>query len=154
MKLRERLLALFRASDYVPLSEPEIARSLGLPKSERRSLGFEIRQLLAAGEVVSIKQDRLCLPRDADLATGRIQFRQGGSAYVIRETAPGEAGKDAVQIPAEETGVAIHGDKVVVRLNAGLSRPHGGRHGGEPTGRVIRILERAHETLTGNFNDQ
>jgi len=75
----------------------------------------------------------------------------GGSAYVIREKAPGELEKDAVQISAEDTGVAIHGDKVVVRLGAGLSRPHGGRHGGEPIGRVIRILERAHETLTGNL---
>jgi len=47
--------------------------------------------------------------------------------------------------------VAIHGDRVVVRLSDELSRPRGGRHGGEPTGRVIRILERAHETLTGNL---
>ena len=151
MQLRERLLTLFRASDYVPLPEPEIARSLGLAKSERRALSNEIRQLLGAGEVVCIKQDRLCLPHDADLVTGNIQFRQGGSAYVIREKAPGEPEKDAVQISAEDTGVAIHGDKVVVRLGAGLSRPHGGRHGGEPIGRVIRILERAHETLTGNL---
>ena len=151
MMLRERLLALLRASDYVPLSEPEVARALGLAKSERRSLAAEIRQLLAAGEVVCIKQDRLCLPRDADLVTGRIHFRQGGSAFVVRETEPGEGGKDAVQIPAEDTGVAIHGDKVVVRLSDELSRPRGGRHGGEPVGRVIRILERGHETLTGNL---
>ena len=86
MNLRDRLLALFRAPDYVPLAEPEIARALGLARKERDALAFEIRQLLAAGEIVRIKQDQLCLPRDADLVTGRIQFRQGGSAYVIPET--------------------------------------------------------------------
>jgi ribonuclease R len=151
MKLNDRLLALFRAPRYVPLTEPEIVRALGLPKGERNALNIEIRQLLAAGEIVQIKNDKLCLPRDADLATGRIQFRQGGSAYVIRERGPSEPEKEAVQIPAENTGVAIHGDRVVVRLSEELSLPHGGRHGGEPMGRVIRILERVHETLTGNL---
>jgi ribonuclease R len=153
MKLRERLLTLLRAPDYVPLAEPELARTLGLARKERDSLGFEIRQLLGAGEIVRIKQDRFCLPRDADLLTGRIQFRQGGSAYVIPEGRPGEPEPPAVQVAAEDTGVAMHGDRVVVRLHDALSRPRGPRGvgGGEPTGRVIRILERGHDTLTGNL---
>ena len=124
MNLRERLLALLRAPDYAPLAEPEIARALGLARRSATP-SPESRQLLGAGEIVRIKQDRLCLPRDADLVTGRIQFRQGGSAYVIPETAPGEPEKDAVQIAAEDTGVAIHGDRVVVRLSDELSRPRG-----------------------------
>jgi len=151
MKLHDRILALLRAPHYVPLTEPEIVRALGLARKERNALNLEIRQLLGAGELVQIKNDKLCLPRDADLATGRIQFRQGGSAYVVRERGPSEPEKEAVQIPAENTGVAIHGDRVVVRLSDELSSPRGGRHGGEPMGRVIRILERTHETLTGNL---
>jgi ribonuclease R len=151
MMLRERLLALLRSADYVPLAEPEIARAFGLPKKERDSLVFEIRRLLAAGEIVRIKQDRLCLPRDADLVTGRIQFRQGGSAYVLPEKRATEPEKPAIQVPAEDTGVAMHGDKVVVRLSDELTRPRGNRAGGEPTGRVIRILAREHEQLTGNL---
>jgi ribonuclease R len=151
MDLHERILTLFRAPHYVPLAAPEIVRLLGLARKERPALDSEIRRLLGAGEIVQIKEDKLCLPRDADLATGRIMFRQGGSAYVVRERGPSEPEKEAVQIPAENTGVAIHGDRVVVRLSDELSQPRGGRHGGEPTGRVIRILERAHETLTGNL---
>jgi ribonuclease R len=151
LTLRERLLALLRAPGYVPLTEIEIARVLGLGKKERDSLAFEIRRLLAAGEVVRIKQDRLCLPQDADLVTGRIQFRQAGSAYVLPETHAGEPEKPNIQIAAEDTGVAMHGDKVVVRLSDELTRPRGNRPGGEPIGRVIRILEREHETLTGNL---
>jgi ribonuclease R len=151
MDLHERILTLFRAPHYVPLAAPEIVRTLGLARKERPALDSEIRRLLGAGEIVQIKEDKLCLPRDADLATGRIMFRQGGSAYVVRERGPSEPEKEAVQIPAENTGVAIHGDRVVVRLSDELSQPRGGRHGGEPTGRVIRILERAHETLTGNL---
>jgi ribonuclease R len=151
MKLRDRLPALLRAPDYVPLDEPGIARALGLPHKERDSLAFEIRRLLAAGEIVRIKQDRLCLPRDADLVTGRIQFRQGGSAYVLPEKRATGPEKPAIQISAEDTGVAMHGDTVVVRLSDELTRPHGNRPGGEPAGRVIRILARQHETLSGNL---
>ena len=151
LKLRDRLPALLRAPDYVPLDEPGIARALGLPKKERDSLAFEIRRLLAAGELVRIKQDRLCLPRDADLVTGRILFRQGGSAYVLPEKRATGPEKPAIQISAEDTGVAMHGDQVVVRLSDELTRPHGNRPGGEPAGRVIRILAREHETLSGNL---
>ena len=151
MKLRDRLLALVRAPDYAPLAETELARALGLDRKERNSLAFEVRRLLAAGELVRIKQDRLCLPRDADLVTGRIRFRQGGSAYVLPDVAAGAPPAPDVQIAAEDTGVALHDDKVVVRLSDELSRPHGNRPGGEPTGRVIRILERGHDTITGNL---
>ena len=151
LKLRDRLPALLRSPDYVPLDEPGIARALGLPKKERDSLAFEIRRLLAAGEIVRIKQDRLCLPRDADLVTGRILFRQGGSAYVLPEKRATGPEKPAIQISAEDTGVAMHGDQVVVRLSDELTRPHGNRPGGEPAGRVIRILAREHETLSGNL---
>ncbi|MDD2765083.1 MAG: RNB domain-containing ribonuclease [Opitutaceae bacterium] len=151
MKLRERLLALLQAAKYAPLTELEIAQALRLARRERDSLAFEVRRLLAAGEIVRIKQDRLCLPRDADLVTGRIQFRQGGSAYLIPEGRSAGPGKPDIQIAAEDTGVAMHGDQVVVRLGDELTRPRGNRPGGEPTGRVIRILERGHETLTGNL---
>jgi len=153
MKLRERLLDLLRAPAYVPLPEAEIARTLGLGRKERDSLAFEVRRLLGAGEIVRIKEDRLCLPQDADLVTGRIQFRQGGSAYVIPEAAPGRPEPATVQVAAEDTGVALHGDRVVVRLAEGLTRPRGPRGvgGGEPIGRVIRILGRGRETITGNL---
>ncbi len=151
MKLRDRLLALLRATDYAPLTEPDLARALGLTARERGSLSFEVRRLLAAGAIVRIKQDRLCLPRDADLVTGRIRFRQGGSAFVIPEGPASAPEQPAIQIPAEDTGVAMHDDKVVVRLSDEVTRPRGKLPGGEPLGHVIRILERGHPTLTGNL---
>ncbi len=153
MKLRERLLARLRAADYVPLAEPGIAEALGLAGKERASLAQEVRRLLGTGEIVRIKQDRLCLPAAADLVTGRIQFRQGGSAFLIPDRTAGAPDDPAVQVGAEDTGVALHGDRVVVRLQDALTRPRGPRGvgGGEPTGRVIRILERGRETLTGNL---
>ncbi|HTB80378.1 MAG TPA: RNB domain-containing ribonuclease [Opitutaceae bacterium] len=149
MTLRERLLAHLRASDYVPANETGLARALNLKKQERRALAFEVRRLLAAGGLVRIKGDRLCEPGEADLVTGRISFRQNGSAIVIPDGKVNEPGPErpAVFIASEDTDVALHGDKVVARLSTGGPR----RDDGRPSGRVIRIVERARDTIVGNL---
>ena len=49
---------------------------------------------------------------------------------------------------AEDTWVALHGDKVVVRLNRERARF---KPADKPSGRVIRILERASETIVGTL---
>jgi ribonuclease R len=154
MNLRDRLLQLLRRPDYVPLTGREIGAKLGLPKKELRTLESEIHALLGQGTVVRIKGDRLCLPKDADLVTGKIIFRPSGSALVVPETKANEPDKPAVQISAEETGVALHGDRVVVRLSGRLQRGRlrqGRMQPDEQTGRVIRILQRGRDTLTGNL---
>lgn len=148
MTIRDRLLARLREPGYVPVNETELARLLHFNKKERRALAFEVRRLLAAGGLVRIKGDRLCEPGEADLVSGRISFRQNGSALVIPEARVNEPGPErpAVFIAAEDTGVALHGDKVVARLASGPRREDG-----RPAGRVIRILERARDTIVGNL---
>ena len=86
----------------------------------------------------------------SDELIGRIQFRAGGSAFVIPENPDGTAGSSrdpAVQVFPEETGVALPGDRVLVRIFAGRR----GRRPGERIGGVERVLERARETLVGDL---
>ncbi|HKB91379.1 MAG TPA: hypothetical protein VKC60_12745, partial [Opitutaceae bacterium] len=85
MTIRERLLEFLHRPKYIPASSIEIAKQLNFNKSERRSLEFEIRYLLGKGELVRIKGDKLVLPSDADLVTGKIHFRAGDSAFVVPE---------------------------------------------------------------------
>jgi ribonuclease R len=146
--LRERLLVHVHAPGFLPSSEAEIARALHLNKKERRALAFEARLLLAAGRLVRIKGDKLCEPAEANLVTGRISFRQNGSALVIPEAKINVTGPQlpAIFIAAEDTHVALHGDKVVARL---IDGPH--REDGRPAGCVIRIIDRARATLVGNL---
>ncbi len=82
-----------------------------------------------------------------DELTGRIQFRAGGSAFVVRDDVPGAAREPSVQIFPEETGVALPGDRVVARIIPGRR----GRRPGEKIGAVVRVLERARTTLVGNL---
>ena len=83
-----------------------------------------------------------------DELTGRIQFRAGGSAFVIRDDVPGEApGEPALQVFPEDTGVALPGDRVVAREFPGRK----GRRPGEKIGGIVRVLERGRNTLVGDL---
>ena len=86
----------------------------------------------------------------SDQLVGRIQFRAGGSAFVIPENAdgtPGDNREPAVQIFPEDTDVALPGDRVVVRIFHGRR----GKRPGERVGGVERVLERGRETLVGDL---
>ncbi len=159
MKLRERLISLMQSEQYVPMDKKEILSNLDLSKKDSRKLDYELRLLLSSGDVIRIKGDRFCMTRDADLVTGKILFRQTGSAMVIPGGASNE--KQPIKIDAEDTSVAMHGDEVVVRLYDEFHKPRERRRKrrrpGEkiepdgPFGRVIRIKERARTTIVGNL---
>lgn len=156
MKLRERILEQLRRPDYKPADELGLARELDLPKKDRRALAHEVRLLLSKGELTRVKGDRLALRvRDddkeaPDTVNGKIQFRAGGSAFVIPETEPGEPAPDAIQVSPEDTGVALPGDRVSVKIYAGVSQRRDGR-GTEQSGRVVRVIERARDTVVGTL---
>src|SRR6185312_2313333 len=82
--------------------------------------------------------------------SGRIQFRAGGSAFVILENpdgSPGNSSEPSVQIFPEDTAVALPGDRVVIRMQPGRK----GRRPGEKIGSVVRVLERGRNNLVGNL---
>jgi ribonuclease R len=78
---------------------------------------------------------------------GRIQFRAGGSAYVVRESVAGAAAEPALQIFPEDTGVALPGDRVIAREFPGRR----GKRPGEKVGGVVRVVSRDRDTLIGEL---
>jgi ribonuclease R len=78
---------------------------------------------------------------------GRIQFRAGGSAFVVRDAVLGEDAQPALQVFPEDTGVALPGDRVLAREFLGRK----GRRPGEKIGAVIRVLARERDTIVGNL---
>ncbi len=79
--------------------------------------------------------------------TGRIQFRAGGSAFVIRDSVEGEDEEPALQVFPEDTGVALPGDRVLAREYPGRK----GKRPGEKIGAVVRVLERGRDTVVGDL---
>src|SRR6266487_1659805 len=143
-KIREQVLALLARKDYRPLDKTDIARKLGLTPSERVALRKTLRELERAGQIARIRKNRYVLPAEADLIAGKLSIHQVGYGFLSPET-PGEPD---VFIAAENIGTAMHGDRVVARISP--DTPYG-RIKGRREGRVIRILERAHDMIVGTL---
>ena len=152
MNYSERLFAHLQRRGYVPASADALAREWRLNPKDRRKFAQLVEELARTGQIAVIKGDRLCLPKEADLVTGKINFRQKGSAMVFPEAKATEPRKPAIFISGEDTGVALQGDTVVVRLRSANERdfPHFLKPG-ELAGRVIKILQRGSATLTGTL---
>lgn len=144
--LREQILRVLRAPKYQPLDKEELAKVLGRKSGVRMGLNEVLRQLEQSGEIARIRKNRYVLPAEADLVTGTLHVHQSGFAFLPRE----KPGEQDLYISAENTGTAMHGDKVVARITRddGYARAKG-RDRAE--GRIIRILERAHDSIVGTL---
>lgn len=145
--IKERILALLRHPKYRPLDKKELTRGLGFRGEEGREVKQALRELEQAGEIARIRKNRYILPEEADLLAGRLQIHPAGYGFLTREN--GETGD--IFISAENTGTAMNGDRVVARItrDADYARARSGSNRAE--GRVIRILERAHDTIVGTL---
>src|SRR6266404_208746 len=143
-KIQEQILALLGSADYRPLDKSELAKTLGRKSGVRMGLNQALRDLERAGEIARIRKSRYVLPPAADLVTGKLHIHQAGYGFLISE----KPGEPDIFIAAENTGTAMHGDRVVARISR--DAPHG-RIKGRREGRVIRILERAHDTVVGTL---
>src|SRR5216110_411726 len=143
-KIREQILALLVSPSYRPLDKRELAKALGRKSGVRMGLNQALRELERSGEIARIRKNRYVLPAEADLVTGTLSIHQAGYGFLISEK-PGETD---IFIAAENTGTAMHGDRVVVRISR--DEPYA-RIKGRREGRIIRILERAHDTIVGTL---
>jgi ribonuclease R len=142
--LRERILKLLRDPRYQPLDKVELTRELGLSSDDRAQLRALLRSMEQEGVIARIRKDRYVIPREANLCTGILRVSRGGNARLDCGTEP------HIFVSSENAGVAMNGDRVVARL------VHEGRQQrpdpqGRPSAQVIRILERANETIVGTL---
>jgi len=143
-KISEQILALLSRKDYRPLNKIEIARKLGVSGRARVAFRSTLRDLECAGEIARIRKDRYVLPAEADLVTGKLSVHPAGYGFLTSE----KPGEPDIFIAAENVGTAMHGDRVIARISP---EPPAGRIKGRREGRVIRILERAHDTVVGTL---
>jgi ribonuclease R len=144
--LREQILRVLSAPKYRPLDKDELAKILGRKSGVRMGLNEVLHQMERDGEIARIRKNRYVLPGEADLVTGTLHVHQSGFAFLPRE----KPGEQDLYISAENTGTAMHGDKVVARITRDDRYARAkGRDRAE--GRVIRILERAHDSIVGTL---
>ena len=124
-----------------PVSIRDLARRLELDAAGRRGLKELLGELLESGEVVKIRGSRVGLPERMNLVVGRLTCNPAGFGFVIPERR--QKGQGDVFVPPGHLKAALHGDRVVARVERVTSK------GTE--GRVIRVLEHAVQRLVGRF---
>jgi ribonuclease R len=142
MPSTDEILTLFKERVHHPTSARELARLLRVPRDERVAFKRDLKRLAASGQLALVRGNRYALPESEDLVPGRLQTNPAGFGFVVPDEAePGE--RNDIYIPAANLTEAMHGDRVLARVER--QTPRG------LEGRVVRILERAHDTVVGRF---
>jgi len=119
--LRSEILRLIREPKYRPLDKIEIADALGYGAARRNEVRHALRDLEQEGEIARIRKNRYVLPDAADLVTGTLSVHEAGYAFLTNE----KPGQSDLFIAAENTGTAMHGDRVVARIIRGAQFSRG-----------------------------
>jgi ribonuclease R len=139
--LDERVLEVLEASRR-PLKRKEIARGLGAADEDYPALKETLVRLVDGGRVYRIKSQRYALPEQINLVVGTLDSTRRGAGFVVPEK-KGEGEAD-VFVPPHKLGGAVHGDRVVARVEGRKGRDN-------PEGRVIRVLARARTRIVGTL---
>lgn len=123
-----------------PLGFKEIMSKLGLGRAEARSLKRTLGHMVRDGEVVLTKKGFYGSRSDMDLERGYFEAHRNGYGFVIMDK-PGE--RD-IFVPAHRKAGAMNNDRVLVSIEDRTRRD----------GRIVRILERAHQRVTGTIEAQ
>jgi ribonuclease R len=133
---KKDLIALFKREKR-PLSLNDI-KSLTAPwKNRKREAKDLIRAMIREGSLVRLKNSRFGLPDEMNLETGTLWCTRSGNGFVV----PDREGEKDVFVPSHFMGNALHGDKVIVRVEHSA--------GGKREGRIVKVSERKVKTVAG-----
>ena len=132
---------------YTPMRLEDLAREIGADQVAYKRLRKIVPKLINSGALIVVKRDLLALPPQGDQLEGTILFRSSGSARVVFDRDDKGNARDPVHIQSEDTGVALHGDRVAIKMDP----PRRREAGDWGTGRVTRIIKRAFTTAVGTL---
>jgi ribonuclease R len=143
MLSREDILELMRGRVHHPATARELAQVLRVSREDHSGFRRQLKSLVSDGTLLQIRGNRFGLAEKMDVVVGRLHANARGFGFVVPEdTVPGQARQD-VFIAASSLTEAMHGDRVVARVERHTEQ------GAE--GRIIRILSRSQETVVGQF---
>ena len=135
-----KILKLLGSEDYIPSNVPELLSQLGMKPNQQQVLQSLLKSLEKQGKIVRTKGNRYIVAKEADLVPGVIQITRGGRGFVQ----PDEAGVTEISISDSNTGTAMHGDRVLVRLDVKPGQQ-------DKSGSVVRVLERKRTQFVGTL---
>jgi len=146
MYSRDDVLRLVTEQVHHPATARELAQLLRVPREERAGFKHQLKTLVADGVLLQIRGNRFGLAEKMDLISGRLQTNAGGFGFVVpdhAETGSPPQGRRDIYVAAGNLMEAMHGDRVIARIERQSERG--------PEGRIIRILERSQTSVVGRF---
>ena len=138
MRSNQDLLERIRETVHHPATARELIQLLRVPREERAGFKRQLKGMVASGDLLQIRGNRFGLPEKMDLIVGKLTTNPGGFGFVVPEQ-----GDDDIYIAAANLTEAMHGDRVVARIERRTEK------GAE--GRIIKILERSQSSIVGRF---
>jgi len=145
--MEEQILELLGRKDYGPSNVPELLHQLRWTPNRQQELQRVLQALERSGQITRTKGNRYIKSVEADLIPGRLQVNRAGKGFLQ----PDDSGLKEIMIPENETGTALHGDRVLVRRNVRTRGLRPDRGAAQETGSVIRILERKRTQIVGTL---
>ena len=126
-----------------PATPRELMRTLKISRDERTAFKRNLRSLLNDGALIQIKGNRYGLPDRMDLVVGKVEGHPSGFGFVVPDR-PVEGLKRDIYVAEHNLKEALHGDRVVVRIERY-------REDGRAEGKIVQVLERASTTVVGRY---
>ena len=138
---RGMVLELMKRENH-PLVLRDFVRRLDLTHEEKRRLKVLLNAMMSEGQIIRIKGRRYGLPSRMNVVVGRLQCHPNGYGFVIVE----DGSQPDIYVKPKDIREAMHGDRIAVRVEHLRKRTGKGREG-----RIVRILERGTQRITGRF---
>jgi len=123
-----------------PVAKADLLRVARVSREERTLAMDRLTALEGAGQIVRAGGDRYTTLARSGLVSGLLTVNPAGYAFCRPDAGDGED----IFIPAKAVRPALHGDRVLVKLERGRRR-------GRSEGRIVRITERGRTTIVGVF---
>lgn len=140
----EQQVAEYFARGGEPATARELGKALGYVRTPGK-LKTLLDRLTEEGRLARTGE-RYCSLEQAGLAAGT--FWDSGRGYGFLTPDGAASREEDLFLPPRCSGGAWHGDRVLAEREEGLSRE------GRPTARVVRILARASQTVTGRVQQE
>ena len=129
-----------------PLKRKELARAFNINSDDYRLFRQLVKEMVQEGALIKIKGGRYGVPEKMNLVSGTLQCHPDGFGFVVPEKTDeiSETSAGDIYISLRKMKDAMHGDKVLCRVESS-------GHKGRKEGRIIRVVERCHESLVGTF---
>jgi ribonuclease R len=140
-ELEAKVVQILGESSRGPLKSKDLATALSISAEDERAFKQLLLGMQKKGTIYRVRGHRYALSSRIDLVTGPVSMTRDGHGFVRTD----DGGSD-VYVPAHRLDTALDGDTVVVRIEG---RPRGRSR----EGAVVRVLERARETVVGTFHE-